>query len=84
MTAQQGRLGTILMDLGRDHLTRVTAALCQEFGTSLDAVSIERVAAEEVALFDEARIRESVPLLAIRQARLRLQASASVEPGGGL
>jgi hypothetical protein len=67
----------------REHVSRVFAALSQEFGTRLDAVTIERIASEEVAAFDEARIRDFVPLLAIRQARLRLWASVSAGPGGG-
>jgi hypothetical protein len=35
-------------------------------------VIIERVAAEEVAAFDEARVRDFIPILAVRHGRLRL------------
>jgi hypothetical protein len=70
-------------EAARDHVSRVFAALSQEFGTRFDAVSIAQIASEEVAAFDEARIRDFVSLLAIRQARLRLRASVSVGPGGG-
>jgi hypothetical protein len=46
--------------------------LSPEFADRLDAMSIERVAAEEVAAFAEASVRDSIPILAIRRARLRL------------
>jgi hypothetical protein len=57
---------------GRDHLSWVCSALSPEFADRLDAMSIERVAAEEVAAFAEASVRDSIPILAIRRARLRL------------
>jgi hypothetical protein len=57
-------------------------ALCLEFANSLDTAIIERVAAEELAAFDDARVRDFIPILAIRGARLRLWEWASVRPGG--
>jgi len=53
-------------------LSWVCTALSQEFGNRLDAVTIERIAAEEVAAFDEARVRDFVPILARRRGRRRL------------
>jgi hypothetical protein len=43
----------------RDHLSAVAAALSEDFADRLDAVSIERVATEELAAFAEARVRTS-------------------------
>jgi hypothetical protein len=68
---------------GRDHPSRVAAALNQEFEDRFDAGTIERVAAEESAVFDEARVRDFIPILAIRRARLRLWDLMSGGPGGG-
>jgi len=56
----------------RDQLSWVSTALSQEFADRLDAVTIERVAAEELAAFDEARVRDFIPILARRRGRRRL------------
>ena len=58
---------------GRDHLSWVRSALSREFADRLDPATIERVAADEVAAFDEARIRDFIPILALRRGRLRLR-----------
>jgi hypothetical protein len=50
----------------------VSAALSREFADRLDPVIIERVAAEEVAAFDKARVRDFIPILAMRRAPRRL------------
>jgi hypothetical protein len=57
---------------GRDQLACVAAILSLEFADRLDAATIERVAAEEVAAFDEARVGDFIPILAMRRGRLRL------------
>ena len=61
----------------RDQLSWVCTALYREFGNRLDAVTIERVAAEEVAAFDEARVRDFIPILAMRRGRRRLRKEGS-------
>jgi hypothetical protein len=57
----------------RDHLSRVCAVLSQEFAGRLDPEVIERVASDEVAAFEEARVGDFVPILAMRRGRLRLR-----------
>jgi hypothetical protein len=52
----------------RDQLTGVAAALSQEYAGRLDVVSIEGVAADELAVLDEARVREVIAILAIGRA----------------
>jgi hypothetical protein len=56
----------------RDHLSWVCATLVQQFADRLDAVLIERIAAEEVAAFNDAPVRDFIPILAMRRGRLRL------------
>ena len=60
----------------QDHVSWVSEALSREFADRLDGVTIERVAAEEIAAFDEARVRDFIPILAARRARRRLWAWA--------
>jgi Protein-tyrosine-phosphatase-like, N-terminal domain len=60
----------------RSHLSRVCAALSEEFAERLDAATIERVAADELAAYDGARIREFIPIMATRRARARLRQPA--------
>ena len=57
----------------REQLSWVSAILSREFADRLDDAIIERVAAEEVAAFDDARVRDFVPILAMRRGRLRLR-----------
>jgi hypothetical protein len=71
------------MHAGPDHQTRVCAVLSQEFGDRLEARIIERVAAEEVAAFDGARIQHFVPILATRLGRRRLSRLGVHTEGGG-
>jgi hypothetical protein len=79
-----GQTRTIPQGVGsRDHLSLVSAALSQEFAERLDVAIIQRVAAEELAAFDDARVRDFIPILAIQRARLRLWEWASGRPGGG-
>jgi hypothetical protein len=51
----------------------VRAALSGEFADRVDVVTIERVAAEEVAAFNEARVGDFIAVLAIRRGRIRLR-----------
>ena len=57
----------------RDHRAWVCTALSHEFAGRLDPAVIERVASEEVAAFEEARVGDFVPILAMRRGRLRLR-----------
>ena len=66
----------------RDPLSVVFAGLSEEFSELFDRTIIERVAAEEVATFEGARVREFIPILALRRGRARLRMLA--HPGGHL
>ena len=54
--------------------------LSEEFGDRIDSGTIRRVATEEVALFDGAKVRDFIPMIAWRLARARLKRS----PGGAV
>src|SRR5215203_6987924 len=58
--------------VSRPELPAVTRQLVEEFGDRIDVATIERVAREEVRLFDRARVREFVAVIAWRLARDRL------------
>lgn len=47
--------------------------LSEEFGDRIDSGTIRRVASEEVALFDGAKVRDFIPMIAWRLARARLK-----------
>jgi hypothetical protein len=59
----------------------VCAALAREFADRLDVEVIERIAAEEVAALEGARVEDFIPVLAMRRGRLRLRDGAP--PDGG-
>ena len=56
----------------RDVLSGVIKELSAEFGDQIDVASITRVATQEVALFDGAKVRNFIPMIAWRLARFRL------------
>jgi len=64
---------------GADVLTHVIEQLSAEFGDRIDSVSIRQVATQEVALFENAKIRTHVQVIAWRLARARLQARLGSE-----
>ena len=47
--------------------------LSEEFGDRIDSGTIRRVASEEVAVFDGAKVRDFIPVIAWRLARARLK-----------
>ena len=59
---------------GADVLAHVIEALSAEFGDRVDPASIRRIAAQEVALFENAKVRTHVQVIAWRLARARLLA----------
>jgi hypothetical protein len=50
----------------------VIERLSAEFGDRIEADTLRRVASQEVALFEGAKVRTFVPMIAWRLARLRL------------
>ena len=54
-------------------VARVFARLLPEFGDRIDHGTILRVTNEEVSLFSGAKVRDFVPMIAWRIARLRLR-----------
>jgi hypothetical protein len=67
----------------RDPVSWVRGVLSREFADRLDAETIGRVAAEEVEALNGSRIRDFIPILAMRRARLRLREWAHGRPEGG-
>jgi hypothetical protein len=59
---------------GADVLAHVIDQLSAEFGDRLDPASIRQVATQEVALFENAKVRTHVQVIAWRLARARLSA----------
>ena len=59
---------------GAEVLTHVIEQLSAEFGDRIDAASIRQVATQEVALFENAKVRTHVQVIAWRLARARLSA----------
>ena len=59
---------------GADVLAHVIDQLSAEFGDRIDPASIRQVATQEVALFENAKIRTHVQVIAWRLARARLSA----------
>lgn len=51
----------------------MVAQLTKEFDGRVDTGLIRRVATQEVALFDRSKVREFIPLIALRLARSRLE-----------
>jgi hypothetical protein len=60
--------------VGADVLGHVIEQLSAEFGDRIDPASIRRVATQEVALFENAKVRTHVQTIAMRLARARLSA----------
>jgi hypothetical protein len=58
---------------GEEELLPVIQWLTDEFGLEVDARTIQRVAREEWALFDRAKVRLYVRTISWRLARLRLR-----------
>jgi hypothetical protein len=58
---------------GEEELLDVIQWLTDEFGREVDPRTIQRVAAEEWALFDRAKVRLYVRTISWRLARLRLR-----------
>jgi len=56
-----------------DQHSFVVKQLCAEFGDRVDPVTIQDVAAGELAGFADARVREFVPIFAWRRARARIR-----------
>ena len=59
---------------GADVLANVIEQLSAEFGDRIDPASIRQVATQEVALFENAKVRTHVQVIAWRLARARLLA----------
>ena len=59
---------------GADVLAHVIDQLSAEFGDRIDPASIRQVATQEVALFENAKVRTHVQVIAWRLARARLLA----------
>ena len=59
---------------GADVLAHVIDQLSAEFGDRIDLASIRQVATQEVALFENAKVRTHVQVIAWRLARARLSA----------
>ena len=59
---------------GADVLAHVIEQLCAEFEDRIDPASIGRIATQEVALFENAKVRTHVQVIAWRLARARLLA----------
>jgi hypothetical protein len=57
---------------GSSDVSDVIERLSDEFGGRIDAETIRRVAIHEVALFEGAKVRTYVPMIAWRLARYRL------------
>jgi hypothetical protein len=64
--------GTVIE--GADVLANVIEQLSAEFGHRIDPASIGQIATQEVALFDNAKVRTHVQVIAWRLARARLLA----------
>jgi hypothetical protein len=60
--------------VGADVLAHVIERLSAEFGDRVDPASIRRIATQEVALFENAKVRTHVQVIAWRLARARLLA----------
>ena len=56
---------------GRDPVRTVEHDLAAEFGDSLPEATLHAIAIEAVSELSDARVRESVPILAWRRARSR-------------
>jgi len=59
-----------------DLLSRLRSQLEEEYGGSVPPDTIDRVAEQTLREFQEARVREFVPVFAWRRARQRLQRTA--------
>jgi hypothetical protein len=64
--------GTVIE--GADVLANVIEQLSAEFGDRIDPGSIRGIATQEVALFENAKVRTHVQVIAWRLARARLLA----------
>jgi hypothetical protein len=60
--------------VGADVLAQVIERLSAEFADRIDLASIRRIATQEVALFENAKVRTHVQVIAWRLARARLLA----------
>lgn len=60
----------------RDPLPGLRDQLTDEFGSGVPVELIDEVAQQEFHRFDEARVREFVPVFAWRRARVRLRRAA--------
>jgi hypothetical protein len=58
--------------VGADVLAQVIERLSAEFADRIDLASIRRIATQEVALFENAKVRTHVQVIAWRRARARL------------
>jgi hypothetical protein len=56
-----------------DRESFVIKQLCAEFGDRIDPLTIRDVAAQELAGFAGARVRDFVPILVWRRARARIK-----------
>jgi hypothetical protein len=65
-----------LPQAGRDPFSALRRRLDDEFGASVPADVIDRAAAEALSELRAARVREFVPVLALRRARARLRRRA--------
>ena len=68
MTEQRASIGKV-----SDALPALRDDLVREYGTIVPAGTIEQVAKQALAEFDDVPIREFVPVLAWRRARSRLR-----------
>jgi hypothetical protein len=68
MTKQRASIGGV-----SDALPGLRDDLVREYGTNVPAGTIEQVAKQALAEFDDVPIRQSVPVLAWRRARSRLR-----------
>jgi hypothetical protein len=68
MTEERGPIGT-----ESDALSALRNDLVREYGTIVPTGTIEQVAKQALAEFDDVSIRKFVPVLAWRRARLRLR-----------
>ncbi len=64
--------GTVIE--GADVLANVIEQLSAEFGDRIDLTTIRGIATQEVALFENAKVRTHVQVIAWRLARARLLA----------
>ena len=63
----------VALGAGEPDEGRVADQLIAEFGERIDTSTIRLVAEQELALFDRAKVRTFVPIIAWRLARARLQ-----------